>query len=337
MALYDLYLIYETAGARRYSQGGLNEVKVCAGSSGPPWPQWFAGCGGQVVGLKQFIGRKDQGYRLIWSDLVDIAQHPTSDPHFIAKAGSNWELVKQTGPHADYSPYGDPAYRDIPDYRRYPQLDPFSIPINTPMPTPKALPVWTLPFRHPSYDRVEQSENGPDIEWQRRLRPYPNRAFQPRPLRPGVSRPSGQANPDLWPLGEPGVLTVSPGRPSTLSPPVGRRPPGKGEKQKKVRPRYALLQGGISLVTEGLDVIDALYDALPEQLRRRKRRAGQASLPERIETLYDNFLDIDPEKAFTNLVVDQIEDAILGRIGQKLGKSAKREGRGGSVLVGPAL
>lgn len=103
--------------------------------------------------------------------------------------------------------------------------------------------------------------------------------------------------------------------PSTAvsSPPVYHSgPPGQGTRERKVRVRGA---GGalriLNTVTEALDFIDALWLALPAELR-----TPYASPQQKLVDLYTNINEIDVEQAITNLILEQIEDYVYGRASQ---------------------
>lgn len=110
-------------------------------------------------------------------------------------------------------------------------------------------------------------------------------------------------------------------------------PPRYGEKERKAKvPRalaIALNIGG--KLTEAADVVDALYDALPRHVKLKFRNTNyllQSATPQaKLAVLIEHYDKIDLEDALVGLAENQIEDYVLGRVGQ-LGKQwAKDTGR----------
>lgn len=103
--------------------------------------------------------------------------------------------------------------------------------------------------------------------------------------------------------------------PSTAAdaPPVYHSgPPGEGTRERKVRVRGS---GGVlrilNSVTEALDFIDALWLALPANLR-----TPYATPQQKLADLYTNINEIDVEQAITNVILEQVEDYAFGRASQ---------------------
>ena len=118
------------------------------------------------------------------------------------------------------------------------------------------------------------------------------------------------------------------------------RPPGPRTKERK----FALTVSGVGRlilghVTEGIDTIQAIYDALPLKLRQRLwRMNGNYMSPlDKALAIYRYINDIDPQKAVENLVYEQIEDYVYGRLGRITAEANKRRGFPGGLELGPAL
>lgn len=122
--------------------------------------------------------------------------------------------------------------------------------------------------------------------------------------------------------------------PATASPPQHPSPPGPGVRERKIRVAgSAGILRIINGVTEALDFVNALHQALPEQYRTPNARPQQQLID-----LYNNYQHIDPEQAITNLVLEQVEDYLYGRASQLANTNQLnfREVPIGN-LVGPAL
>lgn len=103
-----------------------------------------------------------------------------------------------------------------------------------------------------------------------------------------------------------------------------RAPPREKEKEVKpksnVHPRsfIGLLYGA---VTEGIELIDALYDGLPSKLRyddwvRKGRPEHGLSPDQKLQLVYDNLHKIDVAAALQNLVENYLEDFAIGKLSQ---------------------
>ena len=113
-------------------------------------------------------------------------------------------------------------------------------------------------------------------------------------------------------------------RPQARTRPARPRPPGP-----KTRERKALATGGlngikklINFVTESLDALNALYKALPADLRRKLfMDSGRYMTPQdKIAALWKNYDQIDLNKAVLNLIMENLQDKWIGKFakaGQK--------------------
>jgi hypothetical protein len=100
-----------------------------------------------------------------------------------------------------------------------------------------------------------------------------------------------------------------------------------------VRILVDLVRRGVNPFTEALDVVDALHDALPRQLQ---SRSGGAS--GRIRALWEHWREVDVGEAIENLIWNQVEDYVFGKLA---GKPAQHAAVRGTLPVGygagPAL
>jgi hypothetical protein len=81
-------------------------------------------------------------------------------------------------------------------------------------------------------------------------------------------------------------------------------------------------------------VTNALYDALPDEFKPnfRENQVG------RLKTLYRHLDKVDIEEAIKNLLVNQLEDNILGRLGRGASRLNEFDAPSGfGRTIGPAL
>lgn len=242
-------------------------------------------------------------------------------------------------------------YPDVPRPQRWPVVDPDP----NPLVRPGAPGYWPVPWpMHP-------------------LVPLP--VVRPRPLRPRVS-------PDVSPgTGGPAPQPVAP-RPAAVSPqlwdfgdPTKYRPspPGRRTRERKVvrSSRLGPLEKPFSNVTEALDFINCLHDALPKRLKAKPRlykaenqgpvkrgqvpidstrapgwRIGQVSFKRKMEAVYKAIGQDPTSKELQEFVAkglachaqNQAQDEIIARLSKGAAKSFGRAtGRSVGVGVGPAL
>lgn len=214
-------------------------------------------------------------------------------------------------------------------------------PNNQPAPevplVPGRRPVY-IPYRDPANqpwldpDLQPINQPAPDPNWNKG--PWGGLPYQPNQDYRGPHRQAG-----------PGPAAASP------SPPSNPRPPEPGEKERKLSPKLIIGKGALELALsaagESADLINAVYNALPWWRRGQMRRPkGQPdakkvyreiprSLTDKAGMVYDHFDEVDLAKALKNVVTDQIEDAVLGRIGRIAGRASAASGV--RIQVGPAL
>lgn len=115
-----------------------------------------------------------------------------------------------------------------------------------------------------------------------------------------------------------------------LSPPRVSGPKGrkvKESKQKMSRVQVLILKG-ISMGTEGIDLLDVLYNSVPSEFRPRWKKTQyekhDVTLQEKMRTVYDHVDKIDLVDLFHNYSQEQLEDFVYGKIGQIGGDISKR-------------
>lgn len=194
-----------------------------------------------------------------------------------------------------------------------------------------------------------------------------NAQAQPQP-NPWRVIPSVVLTPDesAWPWPEPayqpiwgnpyrtpfhyGFLTVKadpdhgyhpPGR-TRPTPPV--KPPPKGVREGKAAITgwagfaYWLASQGVNYATEATDVVMALWYALPASLRTKLWFSEGYTNPfEKAQLIWEHADQLDWGQAVTNLVQNQIEDYVIGKIGSKVGEASHLRGSPLGYQAGPAL
>jgi len=327
------------------------------------WPlttsQWYAGEGqlAQDYGTLKFAG--------YYKKVLD--PHPVFGPGFIEfTQGDQYKWKSSYGPELPWPEIKSGAIKNVPakelealPIEFYPSVDPLSLPIHQPVPIAKPIPYEVIPHRKPNPARspTEQPIRGP---LPRRLpRGYPQPYYVPRPPpidtpgrksrpRPRSPRPSLPIqSPDAVPLptgipvpvipisGKPAELPsavelnpIPGGLPRIFAPPRSfhRPPPGTKERKVKIHNPFGRV---VNIITETLDVLDALYWALPQDIRRKYRRNYKG----KIEAVTANFQHIDVAEAIKNLIVNEIGDRIIGTVA----KGIKHGNRPLGLTAGPAL
>lgn len=206
-------------------------------------------------------------------------------------------------------------------------IDPAQLPIFTPIGTPVAIPVSWVGLSYPAFGTVDGLYS--------RLASY--HAYPPRPSAPPVAEPW-----EPWPSID---VEIQPGQ----KPRVGlgshfNRPPGRGEKEKKMKARTNV---GLVLeaLAEGADFVDAIYKSIPGKYRRWKGRDGKwrdsAITPQdKIKFIWTHFERVDVADALTNLVENEAEDQGIGRFNNWGKKSYARNPyytRPAGFGAGPAM
>lgn len=212
------------------------------------------------------------------------------------------------------SPPKNPVYMPTEVPNAPPWLDPNSSPIGVPVPVPMPPPYRVIPHRRPNPWRApsERPQRGPA--------PAPRRSVNTNPRT--VERP-------IW--------NPEPGPSASPRPRPRFQRPRRGEKERKMvaaihqRSLLGLLING---VTEGLDALYAVWDALPDRCKE-----GWRKPPPQIAAaqIYSCFEHLDLNQAAWNLLEEQFEDAVIGTLGQAQGRANAGLPFSFGVGVGPAL
>lgn len=118
-------------------------------------------------------------------------------------------------------------------------------------------------------------------------------------------------------------------------PTTPREPPPSSTKERKVLSRGKLFAiaafKAMDWASEASDIVDAVYQALPDDVRRRWDRPDRGALDQmgqygiggadwKLQALWHNWHRLDVEKALENIVKNQLEDAVYGNIHKHLPK-----------------
>lgn len=204
-----------------------------------------------------------------------------------------------------------------------PQLDPLTMspPVGVPAPRPMPVPYPAIPGVRPNPARSprEQPHRGPrpgEVE------PMPYGRPKPRPVASPIP-PS--------PVTE---ITARPGRKPKVQhkkKPHRPKPPKKGDKEQK----FNAAKGGVpaqifSAVTEGMDVIRPIWEALPAEAQ-----TWPPNPYSMVKDIYYGWDQIVWHKAISGIVQNQAEDMFWGKVGQTVSKGSGKLGKG--IQHGPAL
>lgn len=108
------------------------------------------------------------------------------------------------------------------------------------------------------------------------------------------------------------AVTVPPKGPVIVRPGEPPHPPAAGQKEKKGKVGFGLLQAAQKIfhaVTEYGDLVDALFEALPKN----KQCKGAKSLQAKTLCLFAHAQDIDIGDAIVNIAWNQFEDYVIGK------------------------
>lgn len=186
----------------------------------------------------------------------------------------------------------------------------------------------------------EVNPNASPPQWSPWSMPNPNIE---RRFRRGVGEPlEDQGPPELEAMPEFQYSTARPGE--AVTEPHARRPPRPGRREAKTLSRFAkftmLLVRALDEASEIGDLIDAIYDALPPDVRARWERGrtnrgvidqygqyGISGADWKIQAVYHNLHRLDTGKALENVVYNYIEDKIIGTYARGAGFRAQQAQR----------
>lgn len=165
--------------------------------------------------------------------------------------------------------------------------------------------------------------------------PLPSAGFIPNP---NIQRGMPSPEPMEWP---------SPGNDLVTPPRVGFRtngltavrfrpgPPARPKPGTRERKSYATaaLLGVLDNISEIAEIVDAFYDALPEDVTKKWNRPGRGIIDAagqygidgadwKLRALWHNWDKLDVEKAIKNVIKNEIQDKVLGSIHKNLPRNS---------------
>jgi hypothetical protein len=209
-----------------------------------------------------------------------------------------------------------------------PMIDPFSLPILKPVVDVPPLPYRDLPNRreNPWRNPQEQPQRGPVREVAPVTDPWL------APSAPTVSI-DGDGNVDVRPGGDHQFQR-----------------PGRNTKEKKTRVSTAgtAIRVVFDAVSEVRDFVQALWDALPRDKQTRVRQVPKSkryygvryqhpTLQQMLADLYNGLDDVDWNKAFDNVMENEIKDRAYGKLGRVSGQAGAALGKPVGVGLGPTF
>jgi hypothetical protein len=338
--VYDLYrlwhrtdwrdLLQDTTQLMQQEPGedyaGLRSDGTCVGASGSFRGYGFGpfyvgppphGCStGQVsaFNLEDRVEELYDYYRTRPNTWQDYAVVATKDYYRWVWKHNYWRYYKLDGsgvnpvplrPGAPKNSYAHPAPAQQPA-PFWPSVEPASIPIHQPSATPQPVPHRLVPYRRTDPYGV------PGHRWVR----GPGRAPAPDPYLLPSQVPAIRTTVQVR---EDGATTVrhEPAAAHT------RRPPGRGEKEKKFKTRgqqaaYNIARA-IGEAGEFADVIEVGHDSLPEEYQTESDR-----IFDKAQAVFQNSEHIDWREFWKNWAGNDLEDKAVGKLlggehGRKIG------------------
>jgi len=207
-------------------------------------------------------------------------------------------------------------------------LDPASIPILRPAPEPAHVPYKMLPYLRPSLFLPYQVQ---------RQVAYTVHSGDALSVSATSRRPIPSA---AVPLAAPSTAIFAGKRPNVSLDGYHRlKTPGRGTKERKMRAAgtYAAVRVASS-VTEALDTLNAVYNALPYAYRPRYPGTSfvlrNPTPQQKLAALYRNWDKVDLVKAGKYLLVENISDIAFGKIGRDIQRNAKALRLHGDMPIG---
>lgn len=204
------------------------------------------------------------------------------------------------------------------------------------------------------YQPVPQQALNPNV-----ARNLPRIVPRPRPVRdvPSllnyVTAPEQGINPQFQ-RGHTTAISVGARTQPRLAPAVKRAPPPPDVSEGKFITKSARV--GIALykaldgISEAAEIVDAVYDALPDDVKRRWGRnrptaafldqAGQYGIDGadwKLRAIYYNVDKIDGQKAVTNIIKNHLEDKVIGGMQRWLPRNSGAAHEGGEKAVAEVL
>jgi hypothetical protein len=206
-------------------------------------------------------------------------------------------------------------------------LDPFTLPIRMPAGTRHALGWAQIPRRQVNLNRDPlgqyQRGYGTTLDVRNRkdqvlAKPQPDRMVVEIPVKgPPVAVPPG-----------------------TVPDHVASQPRRGTDEKKLILGASGKVATVLNVVTETKDLVEAVYKALPAH-RRPKRKKGDKPLTPQAKgaLIIKHFAELDPAVALKEIIANQAEDKLFGKLGKVTGKANRRASKFSrmQITLGPAL
>lgn len=214
-------------------------------------------------------------------------------------------------------------------------FDPIDIPLHpVPQRIPDPNPYSPFPRHRPRRWRspTERTFRGPEIPVPRPASPGAPRGPSQRP---GEQPPARRLRRSERPADEitirprPGPVTSAPGS-HDLNPPPPRTRERKGKTGSPTA--FRIIRRIFEEAFEAVDYIDAIYEALPQHIRKFLERGKPRLNPaQKMAAIHNHYQVLDLKEVIVNLMLNEFEDFIFGRLGRASQLSAQRLG----LSVGP--
>lgn len=194
--------------------------------------------------------------------------------------------------------------------------------------------VYNRIVSRPGFNPVNQVYPDPVVQTPTTLPP----GLDPMPT-PDVVVGDPVTTPATWPkTGDEGWPEGSQSGPdpageTSVNPGYRWEPPRKGEDERKVKPYspflVRLLQKAGHATTEGLDLLEAIWKAIPKELRTKpdyKSRFPKVSPQQMAWDIATHFHDIDLNQALLNILTNHVSDEVVGRARGQVKKWATDKG-----------
>lgn len=117
---------------------------------------------------------------------------------------------------------------------------------------------------------------------------------------------------------------------------IPRVPPSPRERERKTNPIATWVYAGLGFITETVDAVDAVWEALDDEVKTRVK--GRRTTPQqKLEDLFNNLDRLDVNQAFINLIIEGLEDRLWGALGKQTRDANRNDDRVPGWAAGPAI
>lgn len=281
-----------------YDMPGWNGPIGCSGASPKPWQHQGTGF---CIGPFAFTHDTEP-----WGTPVDPAQN---NLHLMDNPSGAHSVKRWTRDgHPNNQPqipgtFPIPHYVPVSPIQPWNPADPMNIPMEpSPQVHPDPMPVspsGKIPIRRDWRSPSDGSSDGPPDTGRR-----PRRLKKPKQYQ----RPAD-------------VTTITPGQPKVAKAPGNhdRVPPKPGVKEKKIKAKtgaaFRIMRRIIEELVETVDYLEAFYNALPADIRKLTPRVNARDPVGMYNAVYKNFDTLVVSDVLINLLLNEIEDWVYGRLG----------------------